>query len=303
MDRLTMWIFMFSFLSLVTLSCKQGKVSDDGNAKDSLHTTLLDNASEGKRAPSVLHFWDDYNFGDTNLIHNPNVSEQALVDFLDLLRSVDQPQAAIAIKTVFDKAAINEKVFAYFREKSESYLYDPNSPMRSDVYYQPVLEYLIAARQTSDTDRERYKTRLTMVRKNMPGSVANNFNYTDLVGESKSIHEQFGMSKLLVFYDPNCPHCRDILKQMAGSPHLNALIHDKALKVLAVCPVGDVDGWKAYQQNIPDNWTNGFVKEEVVIHKGLYDLRAFPTIFLIDNNNNVILKDTELEQIVNVFRG
>jgi len=44
-------------------------------------------------------------------------------------------------------------------------------------------------------------------------------------------------------------------------------------------------------------WTNGYDKELVIKNKNLYDLRAIPTLYLLDKNKTVLLKDATLQKV------
>lgn len=69
----------------------------------------------------------------------------------------------------------------------------------------------------------------------------------------------------------------------------NAMSEEK-VTVLAVYTEGDVDVWKKSLRDMPEGWIvvhdNTVVKE-----KALYDLKAMPSIYLLDGHKKVILKD------------
>ena len=76
---------------------------------------------------------------------------------------------------------------------------------------------------------------------------------------------------------------------MSQDVRINALINQEKLKVVAVSPVEDINKWKAYQANIPTKWINGFDKRRFET-KELYDIKAFPTIYLLDEKMKLFLK-------------
>jgi hypothetical protein len=249
----------------------------------------------------VTNYWDGYDFTDTILIEDPAVGEQALVDFIALFATAQRDEVSEAIVAMLDKATVQPRVFDFFKEKYRHYLYDPNSPMRNDVYYEPVLTYLAHSEYVTDTDRIRYSMILELVRKNMPGATVTDFGFMDISGRYRRLHDTAAPHKLIVFYDPSCAHCGEGVQTMSGSEKLNELIGNGRLQVLGICPVGDLNGWKDYQEHIPVNWINGFDQGGKLISQGLYDLKAFPTIFLVDAGNRVILKDTDIYRALACF--
>lgn len=44
------------------------------------------------------------------------------------------------MKETFNRAEKNRKMLHFFEELADKYLYDPNSPMRNEEFYIPVLE-------------------------------------------------------------------------------------------------------------------------------------------------------------------
>jgi len=73
------------------------------------------------------------------------------------------------------------------------------------------------------------------------------------------------------------------------------------VQVLAIDPWGDRAKWKAYQTELSDKWINGFDSDSKVLSFNLYDLKASPTIYLLDENKKVLLKDTYLEPVIQYF--
>ncbi|AJW64729.1 hypothetical protein VO54_03298 [Elizabethkingia miricola] len=258
--------------------------------------------STDNESRSITHYWDHYNFTDTNAIKDPAQAEQALVDFIALFPDSNQKQVSKSIKAMLEKASVNKEVFNFFKEGYEKYLYDPNSPLHNDVYYLPVLEYLVNTKHLNDAEKIRYRMLLKLVNKNMPGSVATDFEFIDSSGKNENLHQIKAPEKLLVFYDPECSHCAEAIKQMSQDVRINTLISQAKLKVVAVSPVEDINKWKAYQVNIPAKWINGFDKKGDLKQKELYDIKAFPTIYLLDEKNEVVLKDTSLEQVLSLLK-
>ena len=59
----------------------------------------------------------------------------------------------------------------------------------------------------------------------------------------------------------------------------------------------ELDEWKKHRNDFAKEWTNGYDKELVIKNKNLYDLRAIPTLYLLDKNKTVLLKDATLQKV------
>jgi hypothetical protein len=91
------------------------------------------------------HYWDDFNFNDTTLIHNVDYTEQGYVDFIAFIRYMPMPVAQQAMSAMMTKAAANKTTFDYFAKISELYLYEPQSPYKNDELYIPVLRHIVSS--------------------------------------------------------------------------------------------------------------------------------------------------------------
>lgn len=105
-----------------------------------------------------------------------------------------------------------------------------------------------------------------------------------------------GEHLLLVFYDPTCFHCSEILAELHENSLLTNLIHDKTLTVLAVYTEGDRKLWEETKEAMPQDWIVGIDDSHIVDHE-LYNLKAMPTLYLFDAGKRVILKDASVEWI------
>lgn len=300
-NRLYFIFFVLLYLSCILCSCssanreqnKTGQNAMEGRPNDSLVVS-----TEATPYFQILHFWDHYDFTDTLAIQTPDEAEQTLVDFIVKLGQLTTEQASAAIKSMLDKAEVNHTVFGFFAEKYEYYLYHPNSPIRSDIYYEAVLEKLIQSETSTPTDKIRFSSRLELVRKNKVGSIATDFKYIMPSGEHANLHDAQENHKMLIFYDPGCSHCEETISLLRTSNGLNELVNDKMLQIIAICTLEDPEQWRQYQPRIPPHWTNGFDVEHVILKKNLYSLRAFPSIYLLNKDNVVILKDADWQHVL-----
>ena len=245
----------------------------------------------------LLQYWSNFDFGDSSAIKNPAVAEQAFVDFLAATARVPESVSTIAIRNMLYRVKAYPPAFNYFKQQYEHYLYDPNSPMRNDALYEPVLEFLLDSTQLDHANKFRYQERLKMVRKNKAGHYAPDFEFELPSGAKASLYTTKGNFTLLFFYEPDCPHCQSSLAALKASQHIQQLVAQAKLKILMVYAGGRDRLWRDYHPQIPASWTNGFDRANRIRQKKLYDLRASPTIYLLNKDKKVILKDTNLNQV------
>src|SRR5690606_31799687 len=246
-------------------------------------------------AKRLLKYWDGFNFKAKIQAGNPDAAEPKLVDFMGLLPTVPDTVMQIAVHDMLKKASVEPQNFAFFLDKYNHYLYDPNSPMRNDEYYEQVLSYLAVDEILPQEERSKYAVLLELVRKNQVGTLAADFEFVTKDGKYRRMHEGAKPYKMLVFYDPTCTHCAAIMQDLAQTPAIHNCIENGFLEIVSVSLHPDKASWTGYQKRIPDNWINGWDDKCSVINDGLYNIRAYPTIFLLDESNVVLLKDAPLD--------
>jgi hypothetical protein len=98
------------------------------------------------------------------------------------------------------------------------------------------------------------------------------------------------------FVLPEIPTVLTAPKEWAKSEMLQSLQKSGRLKILAFYPDKDLEIREKKWADIPAEWINGCDKNAIVTDRQLYDLKAIPTIYLLDRNKTVILKDVDPKQ-------
>ena len=85
---------------------------------------------------------------------------------------------------------------------------------------------------------------------------------------------------------------------MLSSPLISGLQTNKKLKILAVYPDEDLEAWRKHIPDVPAEWINSYDNTVSLKNDEIYDLKAIPTLYLLDKNKKVILKDVTLNQLM-----
>ena len=292
-------------LILAFSACKSGSASsqEPSEKQDTVKIFNLPqipvvlNTVEQRTDYMVKHYWDRFDFSDTTYISQAEVPEQAWVDYCDLLEHVPLPVAQTAMKETFNRAEKNRKMLHFFEELADKYLYDPNSPMRNEEFYIPVLEALIASPALDETAKIRPQARLELAQKNRVGTKALNFTYTLDSGAKGTLYQFPAEYTLLFINNPGCHACEEGIEALKQAPAINKEFAAGSLKILAIYPDEDKEEWERHLPDFPKEWINGYDKKLVIKEKNLYDLKAIPTLYLLDKDKKVLLKDATVAQI------
>jgi thioredoxin-related protein len=240
------------------------------------------------------HYWDKFDFRDTTFCNKPDITEQAYANYLDMLRYVDLASAQQSVSALMKSAEVDTTMFGYFVSLADKYLYDPNSPFRNDELLIPALEAMIASPLLDEAEKIRPQSQLDMAQKNRIGQKANDFRYTLHDGRSGRMYSIEADYLLIFINNPDCPACKEIREQICASPMLSEMIERGVMKVLAIYPDEDITAWLNYRHNIPASWINSYDKQLRMRDEEIYDLKAIPSLYLLDAEKRVMLKDCNL---------
>ncbi len=237
------------------------------------------------------HFWDNFNFTDTTNIGNADYTEQAFTNYVQVLLNIPHDIGDASIHTLFRKAATDKDMFQHFAELAEKYLFEPNSPFRDDEYYITVLEAVLANPALDQWERLRPQEQLRMALKNRVGTPAADFRYTLESGVAGTLYGLKVPYVLIFINNPGCTACKETMQQILESQLLTQLVVTGQLSVLAIYPDEDLAEWHKFAPHMPKVWINAYDKDLTIKNEELYDLKAIPTLYLLDRDKKVMLKD------------
>ncbi|WP_286334925.1 DUF5106 domain-containing protein [Bacteroides caecimuris] len=291
---------------LLLCSCKNGNASSQSTnetIQDTIKSITLPAIPAMMTAPEqradflVKHYWDNVNFADTNYIHHPEVTEQAWADYCDILNHVPLETAQEAMRKTIERTNVDKKVFTYITDLADKYLYDPNSPMRNEEFYIPVLDAMLDSPLLEEIEKVRPKARRELAQKNRIGTKALNFNYTLASDAQGSLYQLQAEYILLFINNPGCHACTETIDALKNAPIINQLLEQKRLTVLSIYPDEELDEWRKHLNEFPQEWINGYDKKFAIKEQQLYDLKAIPTLYLLNKEKTVLLKDATAQAV------
>ena len=262
--------------------------------------TLTTPASRNKWL--VQHYWDKFDFADTTFLAHAETTEQGYVYFLGLLPCVSKASAAEGIRVLVDYIykSGTESVREYFATLADSWLGDNNSPMHDDVTYAQFLDIAAANKFANIAERTRNRYMARNLRKNLPGSTAADFYYICRDGKRYNMHGTDAKYTLLYFYDPDCNHCRAVLKKLLAIPQLT---DSPAIHVLAIYPYGYDERWETTGNTFPPSWTDGYSPDGEINASDIYYIKEMPSLYLLDSEKRVILKNPTVTVLKEAIAG
>ena len=297
------WVYLFSAsLSATNVFWRaQAPAVDETASSDSalelplpkVPMTLRD---VSERADYIInHFWDAMDFGDTARSRNTAFMEQNFSNFISVFPFASEPAQQTAVGALLHKAEADSAAYVLLAGIAEKYLYEPNSPMLSEDYYILFLDRLVNSPILNSGSARRLRWQLEAANKNRPGMTAADFSYVTRDGSQGTLHGmRHGGDLLLIFYDPDCEHCKETMDRLQHDDRLGQMVADGTLAVLAIYSGDDHDLWVKTASSLPEGWTVGY-EPGTMQEDGSYVLRAMPTLYLLDSSKKVLQKDLRLE--------
>ena len=237
------------------------------------------------------HYWDKFDFADTTFINQIDSTKMLTAFAVYATGYIPDSLAYKYMPRLMQRASTSKRMYTYFLMLAEGVLHDPNSPLRNDEKYIPVLENAVQSSWLDEYERMPYEYDLEIARQNRIGRTANDFTYTLASGRTATLHNIKADYTLIFISNPGCPMCREVKEQITTSPMLQELIERKELKVLVIYPDTDLEAWREHLQDYPASWINGYDADQRIEKERLYDLKAIPALYLLDKQKRVMAKD------------
>jgi hypothetical protein len=248
-------------------------------------------SDEQKKEYMREHYWDKFDFADTTFINQIDSTKMLTAFAVYATGYIPDSLAYKYMPRLMQRASTSKRMYTYFLMLAEGVLHDPNSPLRNDEKYIPVLENAVQSSLLDEYERMPYEYDLEIARQNRIGRIANDFTYTLASGRTATLHNIKADYTLIFISNPGCPMCREVKEQITTSPMLQELIERKELKVLVIYPDTDLEAWREHLQDYPASWINGYDADQRIEKERLYDLKAIPALYLLDKQKRVMAKD------------
>lgn len=247
------------------------------------------------------HYWDKFNFKDDRLIHAPIYDakleeymnklvypyEDSVIKESDWLLSQIPKRTELFKYTLFwltynaqtSKIMGMDRVFVYLVE---------NYFMKGDAFW-------------LDSDGlKKYVEEAARKAPNLVGSPAPEIALQDTSGKTYRLSDIKAKYTLLVFWEPTCGHC------MLEVPKLDSVyraeLKQKGVKIVGVRTDDPVETWQDFiKKHDLKDWLHLYDADNKSNFRFLYDIRTTPSIYLLDENKNIIGKRLDHSNIATVI--
>lgn len=239
------------------------------------------------------HYWDNVDFNTAS----DEVLEQGFVDMVSIFMLLDDEALDASWAAAVKRAETSKTGVVRLLALGDKYLYGVSSPMYNESAYRSLLRAALVSKKISKADKQPYQKHLVLLEMNNEGSAAVDFEFEQADGTVSRLSEVESPVTIVFFYDPDCVDCKIERYRLTQSRITSYLQRAGGVTVLAVYPSGDTEMWNKHKSDIPAGWINARDASGRLKAENLYDLRAMPRIYLLDDKKQVLLKNTTAEII------
>lgn len=184
----------------------------------------------------------------------------------------------------------------------EFILYNPISDFRNEDFYIPLIESRLHTGLTDSIPLDTYQFQLDKCSMNRKGDKADDFAFTTIDGKKHHLYEIKEDYTLLMFTNPGCPACRQSVSDIKNDELLAEMVKNNKLKLLNIYIDEDLDAWKRYLGDYPEEWMSGYDHRLALRDGDSYNIRAIPSIYLLNKEKKVLYKDVSLNILIPLLR-
>ena len=243
------------------------------------------------------NYFENVDFSDRRLLKTP-VYHTRLVRFFDQIVSPNPDSIISASERLLNKTEGNAEMFQYtlqfiFNKFNQSKImgHDKVTVHLADNYYLNG-----KAIWTDEAYLEKLKDRVDKMRPNIIGSVAPRLDKAQTPeGMFYPLHSLNSKIIALVFWEPECGHCKKEIPQMV---EIFNKYHQKGFHVYAFYTQSNLTEWKTSINKLGmENFINVYDPFNFTSFRDTYDVYSTPTLYLLDENFKILAKRISLESL------
>ena len=239
------------------------------------------------------HYWAGFDFADTLFVREADTAQmvEAYARWVALIS--DRPADAAPMDSLMRRASASRPMLDYFTMLAQQVIHDPNSPLRNDEFYIPVMQAVLASPYYDEYERIGPAYDLAMASQNRLGRRARRFPLYARLGRHGYALRREGRIYAAVHQQPRLWDVQaaaraDLrLAHAFGDDRARPPQNTGALSRRRTSPSGGITATISRP-----TWINAYDAGCLVRENGTYDLTAIPSLYLLDSDKRVLVKDS-----------
>ena len=250
------------------------------------------------------HYWDHIDFADDGLLRMPvNIVKQRLDFFFEKIIVPDADSCIKEAEKIMDacKNTIEmEKYVIWYltnRFESSNIMGMDRAFVRMAIStYCQGKSWWVDSSTINKMCENAFRRAHTLI-----GETAPELELKDIKGNWVNTDKIRGQYVILIFWDPTCGHCKEVMPKLAK---ILADNKDKGWKVVALSSGDKKKEWEEYYNSHPETQTfTHLIRGEVQSQKYAdnlysYHINVSPTIFVLDANRKIVANRVDVDKMV-----
>ena len=244
------------------------------------------------------HYWDNFNFAQPGLIRTPLIDGRLDTYFKNTLLQIPDSFLRPTFALI-EKAKANEEMYRYIS------LQRLNDALTSEVMGMDKLFVKIAEQYflngkgawLDTAAMAKLTEKVRVIKPNLIGNLAPELKLPDSEGMYFSLRQMNSKYTILLFWEPNCSHCKKTVPQLYKDLYLP--LKDKGVDIYAVVTQNKKEEWmKAISEYKINDWTNVWDPAVTSNFRSLYDVYSTPVMYILDPTKHIIAKRLDVDSAV-----
>ena len=228
------------------------------------------------------HYFEYYDLTDERMLFTPSIKPK-LENYFDrvLLQMYDsvKPAAYEIIQKVEPHPRMYRFVVSHLLNSSLN-----SKIMGMDALFVDIAkDYYLSGKATwaDKSTLDKIRENVLFLENNLVGKNARDFQMETDTGDPFRLYQLPAKYTVLVFFEPNCSHCREYVPQLYNEVYIP--FRDKGFDVVAVYTMENKNEWVGFlEKHQLHDWHNVWDQHHLTRFKIVYDTRTTPSVYLLD---------------------
>lgn len=241
------------------------------------------------------HYWDNFNFSQNALIRTPLIDSRLDNYFKNTLLQIPDSFLKPTVNLI-EKSKANDEMYHYIALNRLNASLTSEVMGMDKVFVELAERYFLTSNSSwLDTAAiKKIKEKVRSTKPNLIGNLAPEIKLPDSEGNYYSLRQLNAKYTILVFWEPNCSHCKKVIPQLNKDLYLP--LKDKGIEVFAVCSQNKKEEWmKFVLENKLIDWTNVWDPKLTSNFRVNYDVYSTPVIYILDSTKHIIAKRLDVD--------
>lgn len=243
------------------------------------------------------HYWDRCNFKQA--LSSKAKFAKSFDTYVDLMKAGSRHAVMRSIYKLLGTLEKQPKELLFIAQQAEAIMYSDTATFRSDEAYIPFARAIADNKKIDRDIKEHYAAHARILAGSAKGMDAPVLQYTDTLGASRTLAADTAQYVILFFNDPRDVDSMISRGRIAANPTAAELVKRGLIRIAAITPSQPDAEWKTLASRYPEGWIVGTAPDAA----SLYDLRNFPTIYVLDKDLHIVDKDTSTDQLIYLFNS